>query len=833
MSASGSIQTHRLTVTGMSCGHCVSSVEKSLLAVPGVRSTSVDLTANSAAVVADPGVQSSALAAAVEEAGYGVGDLSNDGDEEDPRPQSASPAELASLSLAVDGMTCAACVRTIERSLENIEGVAGAQVNLASRSAQVSFDSSRTNPSSLIVAIEDAGYGAHEMSSSEDDLEARQAAEERGWRRRFIVAVVFTVPLLIVAMSHGAISFPGVEWFQLVLALPVVIYGGGPFYRHAWKGLRHGVLDMNTLISVGTGSAFLFSLVATANPGLVAAPGSMHVPVYYETAAAIIAFILLGRMLESRARGRTSSAIRNLVNLQPQTASVLRDGQEREVLIGEVLVGDEIVVRPGQKVAVDGVVLEGQSSIDEASLTGESIPVDKSPGDRVFGATVNTSGSFHFRAEKVGADTAVAQMIELVRQAQSSKAPIARLADVIAGYFTPVVIAIAVVTFIVWFSLAAPDERLRQALVNAVAVLIIACPCAMGLATPTAVIAGIGRGAELGVLFRSGAALEQSAAIDVVVFDKTGTLTSGEPQVTDVITFGATEESALIAAVAALEDYSEHPIGQAIVQHAVSRQVTRGNATEFQSLVGAGVQGKYEGRLWLVGKPDRLSSSGVDLTTAEQAIADLASQGKTVIAAAANNELAGVIALRDEPRPESAAVLRRLKAMGIETLMLTGDNPQTAQAIATQLGIERAVAGVAPADKAAEVERLRTHGRVAMIGDGVNDAPALAQADLGIAVGAGTDVAIETADVVLMGTRLSTAADALELGRRSMRIIKQNLFWAFAYNTVGIPLAAGVLYPSTGWLLSPIVASAAMALSSISVVANSLRLRGFRPTAAT
>jgi Cu+-exporting ATPase len=829
MTTAGPARTHNISVKGMSCGHCVKTVEKSLLAVPGVQQATVDLAAGKAKVVAAPGVTGASLAAAVEDAGYGAGDVSDESDDE-PDGESQAEPSLERLDLNVEGMTCAACVRTIERRLEKVDGVADAQVNLASNSAQIRFDAARTSPAQLIAAVEDAGYGASEAQAGVDDSEARQEAEVRGWRRRLLVSVIFTVPLLIIAMSHGAISFAGVEWLQLALALPVIVYGGGPFYVHALKGIRHGVLDMNTLISVGTGAAFLFSLVATISPRLVARPGVLHAPVYYETAAAIIAFILLGRMLESRARGRTSLAIRKLIALQPQTASVLRNGQEHEIPISEVRAGDEIVVRPGQKVAVDGVVTDGESSVDEASLTGESIPVDKAPGDRVFGATLNRSGSFRFRAEKVGAETAVAQMIELVRRAQSSKAPIARLADVIAGYFTPAVIGIAVLTFGVWFFVSPAEDRLRMALVNAVAVLIIACPCAMGLATPTAVIAGVGRGAELGVLFRSGAALEQSAGIDLAIFDKTGTLTNGEPQVTDILTYGLTED-ALLEAAAALEDRSEHPIGQAIVRLAKSRQLTAGAVTRWKALIGAGVQGDYLDRSWLIGKPEKLESLGVDLSAAQQSLEEFANEGKTVIALSAGNELAGVIALRDEPRPEAAALLQRLRAMRVETTMLTGDNPQTARAVAAQLGIQRVLAGVAPGDKAAEVERLRTSRSVAMVGDGVNDAPALAQADLGIAVGAGTDVAIEAAGVVLLGNRLSAVADALQLGRAAMRIIKQNLFWAFAYNVIGIPIAAGVLYPFTGWLLSPVIASAAMALSSVSVVTNSLRLRRFKPSA--
>ncbi len=829
MNAEGTMQQIDLKVGGMSCGHCVRSVEKSLNAVPGVASARVDLEAGRAQVTAGADVSVAVLAKAVEEAGYEAEAASPEETADDDSEDDIGPSAegSATLELAVEGMTCAACVRTIERSVGKLDGVTAAEVSLPAEAANVRYDPSRTSPAAVIAAIENAGYHAHEKTADEPDVFERQQDEQARLRRRLTVSAVFTVPLLVIAMSHGAIAFPGVEWVQLLLALPVIVYGGGSFYAHALKGLRHGSFDMNTLIAVGTGAAFAYSVAATVAPQVAAPPGAMHAPVYYETAAAIIAFILLGRLLESRARGRTSSAIRKLVELQPKRARVIRDGEERDVAITEVSVGDEIRVRPGEQVPVDGVLTEGASAVDESALTGESIPAEKSAGDRVFGGSINRTGSFRFRADKVGAETAVARMVELVRKAQATKAPIARLADVIAGYFTPAVLVIAVVTFIAWFALAPVEDRLRLALVNSVAVLIIACPCAMGLATPTAVIAGVGRGAELGVLFRNGTALEQAARIDTVVFDKTGTLTAGKPQVVELRTYSGFDEQELLRGAAALERQSEHPLAQAIVERA---GVADEEARDFESLTGSGVRGTAGGRAWLLGKPELLEAEGVDIGAAREDLERFAAQGMTVIAAAADGKPAGLFALRDEPRPESAATIERLRGMEVKTALLSGDRPETVAAIAQTLGITEAIGGVQPDGKATEIERLQHTGRkVAMAGDGVNDAPALAQADLGIAVGAGTDVAIETADVVLMGERLDAVPDALALGRQALRIIKQNLFWAFAYNTIGIPIAAGVLYPWTGWLLSPVIASAAMALSSVSVVTNSLRLRRFTP----
>jgi Cu+-exporting ATPase len=537
-------------------------------------------------------------------------------------------------------------------------------------------------------------------------------------------------------------------------------------------------------------------------------------------------------LLEARARFRTSSSIRSLMNLQAKTARVVRDGAEADIPIEEVVAGDVVIVRPGERIPVDGKVADGRSTVDESALTGESLPVEKTTGDDVFGGTINASGSFRFEAQKVGRDTVLSQIIELVRKAQGSKAPIARLADVISGYFTPIVIAIAVVTFVAWYWLAPPDQALRLAVLNAVAVLIIACPCAMGLATPTAVIVGIGRGAENGILIKSGGALEISHKIRTIVFDKTGTITTGKPRVTDVVAFEGMNENDLLAAVASIEKRSEHPLGEAIVKEAESRELQFVDAENFEARSGFGVEARLHQQRWLVGRETLLQETSIDTATASESRDKLAQQGKTVIFAAVDGRLAGLIALADTAKPGARESIARLREMGLEVAMITGDNRQTAEAIGREVGIDRVLPEVLPDRKAEEIKKLQASGQaVAMVGDGINDAPALAQADLGIAVGAGTDVAIETADMILVGNDLKGVVAAIELSRKTIKVIRQNLFWAFAYNVVGIPLAAGIFYPWTGWLLSPIIASAAMAFSSVSVVMNSLRLRGFRPAA--
>ena len=671
------------------------------------------------------------------------------------------------VDLPVSGMTCAACARTIERTLTATSGVTRANVNLATNTATVEFDPARVRPADFINAIEDLGYGVPETEPPVD-------AAETQYRRRLIVAVIFTAPVMALGMLHTA------PWIQLALTLPVIFYSGAPFYAAAWSAVRHGAANMNTLITLGTGAAFLYSLWETARGG--------HM-VYYEAAAVIIALILLGRTLEARARVKASAAIRRLMELQPATARVLRDGVEVETPVAEVRAGDTVVVRPGERIPVDGVILDGESAVDESMLTGESLPVDKHPGAAAFAGTVNCSGSFRYQATKVGRATVLQRMIEMVKQAQGSRAPVARLADVVSGYFTVAVLAAALVTFGVWL-LFAPFST---AMVNAVAVLIIACPCALGLATPTAIMVGTGRGAERGILIKGGEALEMAYRIDTIVLDKTGTITQGKPRVTEVVPSEGFSADDLLSLAASAERYSEHPLGKAIVESAAARHLRLQDVTGFSSLAGLGVRALVGSRHVVVSKP-----------------------GATVTV---DGVVAGSIKIADTIKPEAGEAVRRLRAMGLEVWMITGDNHATAEAVAREGGIEHFLAEVMPDQKMAEVKKLQAGGRrVAMVGDGINDAPALAQADLGIAMGSGTAAAMEAGGITLMRDNLNGVADAIELSRRTMRIVRQNLFWAFAYNTVGIPIAA------LG-LLSPMLAAAAMAASSITVVSNSLRLR--------
>ncbi len=859
-----STATLRLPIGGMTCQGCVGSVERGLLAVAGVVGADVDLAEGAATIDFDPQrVTREQLADAVREAGYqplnGAAEAPPLGlpvvakpvgrplvtlggpvapiPVETPSPEPVVPLETvpeaadehAVAELVITGMTCAGCVHTIEKQLLAEPGVESAEVNLATGRARVGYDTARVSVERLTRAVAEAGYTARRTAAEETPAGEYEHEEAREWTRKFIVSAVFTVPLLVLAMSHGAISFSGMNWVQLALTLPVLCYGGSRFYRAAWAAARHFTSDMNTLIAIGTGSTFLYSTAATAAPSWVAAPGAHQAPVYFETAAAIITLILLGRVLEARARGRTSSAIRKLLDLQAKTARVVRDGAEIDVPLDKVVVGDIVVVRPGEKIPVDGIVTEGASSVDEAMLTGESLPVEKSRGASVYGATINQTGSFRFEARHVGGDTALARIILLVKQAQQSKAPIARLADVISGYFTPVVIAIAAITFFAWYFTAPPEEALRMALLNAVAVLIIACPCAMGLATPTAVMVGIGRGAENGILIKSGGAIEVAEKIRTIVFDKTGTITAGKPQVTNVIAFRATSENVLLGAAASIENLSEHSLARAVVSEAESRGLVLEKTESFKALVGYGVEAKLRGRDWLLGNERLMRERGIDTTAAADPRQQLASKGMTAVFVAADGVLVGLIGIGDPVKPGAAATIAALHADGVRTVMITGDTRQVAEAVAADVGIDNVLAEVLPEGKADEVKKLWQPGRaVAMVGDGINDAPALAAADLGIALGAGTDVALETADLVLVRNELSGVSAAIELSKRTMRTIRQNLFWAFAYNVVGIPIAAGVFYSWTGWLLSPIIASAAMAFSSVSVVTNSLRLRRAR-----
>jgi Cu+-exporting ATPase len=671
------------------------------------------------------------------------------------------------VDLPVSGMTCAACARAIQRALADTAGVERASVNLATNTATVEFDPARAGVSDFIGAIEDLGYGVPETEPAPD-------AGETLYRQRLIVAIVFAAPVVALGMAHIA------PWIQLALTLPVVFYAGAPFYRAAWSALRHASANMNTLISLGTGAAFLYSVFETVRGG--------HM-FYYEAAAAIIALILLGRTLEARARAKASQAIRRMMDLQPATAHLLRNGAEVETPVAGVLPGDTVVVRPGERIPVDGTVLDGDSAVDESMLTGESLPVDKRAGAAVFAGTVNRSGSFRYEAKKVGRGTVLQLMIALVKQAQGSRAPVARLADVVSGYFTMGVLAAALVTFAAWLFFA----PFATAMENAVAVLIIACPCALGLATPTAIMVGTGRGAEHGILIKGGEALEMAHKIGAVVLDKTGTLTRGKPRVVRVTPAQGWTETDVLRLAASAERYSEHPLGRAIVEAAGERGLALEEAGGFSALTGLGVRARVGGREVVVAKP-----------------------GATVTVDGAT---AGEIEIADTIKPEAAEAVKRLRRMGLDVWMITGDHRAAAEAVAREAGIEHVLADVMPGEKVAAVRKLQAGGkRVAMVGDGVNDAPALAQADLGIAMASGTGAAMEAGAITLMRGDLNGVADAIELSRRTMRIIRQNLFWAFAYNTVGIPVAAF-------GLLSPMLASAAMAASSVTVVTNSLRLR--------
>ncbi len=693
------------------------------------------------------------------------------------------------VDLPVSGMSCAACARSIENQLASTAGVASAHVNFATSTATVEFDPARAAVRNLVDAIEELGYG---VPQAEEDTDAREYA---ALQRRVWLAAAFAVPVVVLGMWPSLMHLRAMSWIQLALTTPVVFYAGASFYVGAWTALRHRSANMDTLIALGTGAAFLYSLAVTLRGG--------H-EVYYEAAAVIITLILLGRVLEARARGRASEAIRHLRELQPKTARVLREGAERDIPIEQVRVGDLVVVRPGEKIPVDGTVREGDSALDESMLTGESMPVDKKAGDAVYGGTINRSGSLRFEARKVGRATALQQMIELVRQAQGSRAPVARLADVVSGYFTMGVLAIAALTFLVWLAFA----PLSFALVNFVAVLIIACPCALGLATPTAIMVGTGRGAQRGILIKGGEALEAAARIDTVILDKTGTITLGQPRVTEVVPMNGYAPAELLRLAASAERDSEHPLGHAVVEHAKELGIALAQASDFHAVAGHGVIARIDGREVTVGR----------------------SEGERM-AVSVDKQLAGFIGVADTLKPEAADAVRRLHEMGLDVWMITGDNRRTAEAVARQVGIDHVLAETLPDAKMAEVRKLQAAGKkVAMVGDGINDAAALAQADVGIAIGTGTDIAKEAADIVLMRGDLKGVPEALDLARRTMRVIRQNLFWAFAYNAVGIPIAAGVLYPFTGWLLSPVLASAAMALSSVTVVSNSLRLRGARST---
>ena len=723
------------------------------------------------------------------------------------------------VTLALDGMHCASCVRTIESALSEVRGVEEALVNLGTGRAQVRGRG--LEPTRLIQAVQETGYDARLASESSPDEQARRAEQEtRRIRDRTLASAALTVPVLVLSMAD--IRFPGRDLLLLALTLPVYLWAGWPFLSGMVRTLQHRTANMDTLVGLGTTAAFLLSLAATLFPATFARAGAAHV--YYEAVGVIVTLILLGRWLETRARGRTSAAVRKLLDLAPKRARRLRDGAEVEVDVAEVAVGDRLLVKPGDAVPVDGVVRTGQSSVDESMVTGESVPAEKRVDDRVIGGTLNQQGAFEMEATAVGSATALAQIVRLVEQAQASKPPIQKLADRIAGVFVPIVLEIAIAAWVVWY-VAGPEPRLLFATVVLASVLLIACPCALGLATPTAILVATGRAAGAGILFRNADALERARAVTAVLFDKTGTLTEGKPRLTDRVLLGETTDAELIGTAAALEASSAHPLAQALIGAAKERGIEIPPAEAFESRAGRGVVGTVAGSRVVVGNARLFEEEGIDFSEVREELEAFADGGKTPLLVARNGRLIGAVAVADREKAPSAEAIARLKARGLKIAMVTGDRERTARAVAARLGIDEVFAEVLPADKASRVKALQDRGEVvAMVGDGINDAPALAQADVGIAIGAGADVAIEAADVTLVGGNLMSVADAIDLSRRTLAAIRQNLFFAFVYNIVGIPVAAGALYPVFGWLLSPMLASAAMAASSVSVVTNSLRL---------
>jgi Cu+-exporting ATPase len=818
-----------LPITGMTCASCVARNERALRKLDGVDEANVNFATEKATVVFDPAVLTARdLVASVKKAGYDV----------------VTRRE----TLPILGMTCASCVGRVERALKKAPGVVDADVNLATERATVTYVPGETDRAALVSAVRATGYdvagnaaeaaqGAAAgggVEAAEEALDAEQAARAAAYRalKRKVVAgfVLSTVIFVGTMQPHWFPFLP--DWLHngyllWALATPVQFWVGRQFYTAAWAGLRHGLqTNMNTLIAMGSSAAYLYSVAGVLFPGWFEHSG-LGEPMYFDSAAFIVTLILFGRLLEARAKGQTGEAVRKLIGLQPRTARVVRDDGEVDVPIAAVVAADLVRVRPGEKIPVDGVLVKGSSAVDESMLTGEPIPSLKEAGDEVIGATLNTTGTFTFRATRVGSETALAQIVRLVEQAQGSKPPIARLADVIASYFVPAVIGIATLTFVVWL-VAGPEPALTYALLNFVAVLVIACPCALGLATPTAIMVGTGKGAENGILIRDGASLETAHKLDAVVLDKTGTITEGRPRVTDIVILGGEGdvtggEDGVLRLAAAAERGSEHPLAAALLAAADERGIVAPAAERFDALAGHGVRAVVEGHDIVIG-----SGRLVDLP-GDAAVEGLLAAGKTVVGVAVDGRPAALIAVADTVKSESAAAIRRLRDLGLDVIMLTGDDRRAAAAIAAQVDVEHVMAEVLPEQKAAKIKALQAEGkRMAMVGDGINDAPALAQADIGIAIGTGADVALEASDVTLISGDLNGVATAVQLSRRTIAVVKQNLFWAFAYNVALIPLAAGVFYPSFGVLLDPIYAAAAMGLSSVTVVSNSLRLRRFR-----
>jgi Cu+-exporting ATPase len=810
-----------LGIAGMTCAACIRRVEEGLKALPGVESASVNFSTEKAIVEYDPASTGpEVMVEKVRDLGYEVVSREKTG-----------PAALQKTTVSIGGMTCAACVRRVEMALRDAPGVVEAAVNLATGRGTVTHGTDWAGAGALRKAVTEAGYEYLGVvdATQEDPIEKARERETRELTIRFIVGIILSVIIFMGTMQEwfpflDFIPRPTMLTILFTLATPVVFWVGSRFHTGALKALKQKTSDMNTLVSIGALSAYLYSALATFFPAVFTQAG-VRLHVYFDGAAFIVSFIILGRLLEARTKGKTSQAIKRLMGLKPKTARVIRDGQPVDIPVDEVMKGDEILVRPGERIPTDGVVLTGTSAVDESMLTGESMPVAKEPASEVFGATINRSGSFTFRATKIGAETALAQIIRLVEEAQGSKAPIQRIADRVAAVFVPTVMAIAAITFVVW-AFFVPDPVFTRALLNFVSVLIIACPCAMGLATPTAVMVGTGIGAEKGILIKGGESLEKAHRLTLIVFDKTGTLTVGEPRVTDVVPAPGITRSRVLRIAASVEALSEHPLARAIIETARQEGIRPEPVEGFEALSGLGAKATLNGAPLLLGNQKLIEQEPLIFNGLAETGTRLSLEAKTCVFVAEGEQVAGIVALSDVPKDTAAETVKALQTMGLKVAMITGDNESTARAMGRTLGIDRVLAEVLPGEKAREIIRLKSQGEiVAMVGDGINDAPALSAADIGIALGAGTDVAIEASDITLIRDDLRAVPEAIRLSFRTMKAIRQNLFWAFIYNLIGIPIAAGILYPFFGVLLNPVYAAIAMALSSVSVVTNSLRRR--------
>lgn len=817
-----------LSITGMSCAACAKAVERSVSKVEGVSSATVNFANEKLNVEFDEGkTDLNIIKEAIKKAGYGV--------------RNEEEQSIREVLIPIAGMTCAACVRAVERAIGKLDGIQEVNVNIATEKAKVVYDSTKTRLSQIKDAISKAGYKALEIETKDqvDHEKERREKEVKTLWTKFLISAVFTLPLFYIAMGHMLkLPLPGFimpEMYplrfgliQLILVIPSVI-AGYKFYSIGFSRLFRREPNMDSLIAVGTSAAMIYGIYTVIQMTMSSHDMAKEIAMnlYFESVGVIITLILLGKYLESVTKGKTSESIKKLMGLAPKTAVVVHEGKEMVIPIDEVEVGDIILVKPGERIPVDGEVIEGRTSVDESMLTGESIPVEKNPGSKVVGASINKNGTILFKATKVGKDTALAQIIKLVEEAQGSRAPIAKMADIISSYFVPIVMAIATLAGLAWFI---TGESVVFSLTIFISVLVIACPCALGLATPTAIMVGTGKGAEYGILIKGGEALETAHKIQTVVLDKTGTITEGKPVVTDILTTEGIDKTELLRLSASAEKGSEHPLGEAIVNMAEQENLDLTKADSFEAIPGKGIEVVIQGKKILLGNRKLMNDRNIEITL-ENESDRLAEEGKTPMYVAIDNRLAGIIAVADVMKPGSRKAIEALKRMGIEVAMITGDNRRTAEAVARQAGIDRVLAEVLPQDKASEVKKLQGEGRkVAMVGDGINDAPALAQADIGIAIGSGTDVAMESADIVLMRSDLMDVPAAIQLSKQTIRNIKQNLFWAFAYNTAGIPIAAGLLHVFGGPLLNPMIAAAAMAFSSVSVVTNALRLKKFKPS---